>query len=96
MMTHYRPPPINYENAEAQIQAGLSKIIENGALTFNVAELENSNTLGVCAMIAWKREATKKKCQIDFCGASERMSKIMDIYEINDFFTNSNSTCPID
>lgn len=69
---------INYDNAEAYYQEGLSQIqkLNQFPLVFNLAELEQGGTLALAVMVKWLRQ-TPDAHSLHFKSVPEKMMKII-------------------
>lgn len=69
---------INYDNAEAYYQEGLSQIqkLNQFPLVFNFAELEQGSTLALAVMVKWLRQ-TPDTHSLHFKSVPEKMMKII-------------------
>ena len=88
-MNTYCASAIGYESAGQVIHAGREQISENGELSIDAGALEDGNTLAVCAMIEWRREAMRKNCRLEFVNIPPRIKKLIAVYRLEELLPSS-------
>lgn len=78
----YTPSPLDFANAEERIREGRARISENGSLIINTDHLAESNTLAICALLSWCREAKAKNCRLQFTSPPPRLRKLIQVYQL--------------
>lgn len=91
-MNTYCASAIDFKSASETIRAGREQISTNGELSIDAAALEDGNTLAVCAMLEWQREAARKNCQLKFVNIPPRIKKLIEVYRLKKFFPDSSSS----
>ena len=82
MTDSYRPATMNFYNAEEQMEEGRRHIQRNGELFIDLTDLGSSNTVAVCALLAWRRQAQALHCRLHFQNIPQRLINLLELYQL--------------